>query len=145
MEWIYEWSEWFIFAIWSALESTIRKDGKKVNVLYIVDQNHQRPMIVVNHSRNFKERHLVHGGYNRELFIREEEIIVRNWKKGKTKTKNLSKTTIIIRWTRALSTISSRQNQISAGLEVWNYCMYIFTKKTGIAASIYLTSKNKCE
>ena len=35
-------------------------------------------MIVVNHSRNFKERHLVHGGYNREMFIREGEIIVRN-------------------------------------------------------------------
>ena len=33
---------------------TIRKDGKKVNVLYIVDQNHQRSMILVDHFRNFK-------------------------------------------------------------------------------------------
>ena len=32
----------------------IQKDGKKVNVLYIVDQNHQRSVIVVDHSRNFK-------------------------------------------------------------------------------------------
>ena len=31
-----------------------RKDWKKVNVLYIVDPNHQRSVIVVDHSRNFK-------------------------------------------------------------------------------------------
>ena len=36
------------------MESTIQKDGKKVNVLYIVDRNHQRSVIVVDHSRNFK-------------------------------------------------------------------------------------------
>ena len=29
-----------------------RKDGKKVNVLYIVDRNHQRSVVVVDHSRN---------------------------------------------------------------------------------------------
>ena len=32
---------------------TIRKDEKKVNVLYILDGNHQRSMIVEDHSRNF--------------------------------------------------------------------------------------------
>ena len=32
----------------------IGKDGKKVNLLYIVDQNHQRSVIVKDHSRNFK-------------------------------------------------------------------------------------------
>ena len=37
------------------VESAIRKDGKKLNVLYIVDQNHQRSVIVVDHSRNFKD------------------------------------------------------------------------------------------
>ena len=37
------------------VESAIRKDGKKLNVLYIVDQNHQRSGIVVDHSRNFKD------------------------------------------------------------------------------------------
>ena len=36
------------------MESIIRKDGKKVNVLYITDQNHQRSVNVVDHSRNFK-------------------------------------------------------------------------------------------
>ena len=36
------------------MESIIRKDEKKVNVLYIVDQNHQRSVIVVDHSRDFK-------------------------------------------------------------------------------------------
>ena len=31
-----------------------QKDGKKVNLPYIVDQNHQRSVIVVDFSRNFK-------------------------------------------------------------------------------------------
>ena len=34
---------------------TIRNDGKKVEVLYIVDRNHQRPVILVDHSYNFKD------------------------------------------------------------------------------------------
>ena len=33
---------------------TKRQDGKKVNVLYIVDQNHQGSVVVVDHSRKFK-------------------------------------------------------------------------------------------
>ena len=37
-------------------------------------------------------------------------------KKRKLKTKNLSKITTYIRWTRALSTISSKQSQSSASL-----------------------------
>ena len=36
------------------MESTIRIDRKKVNVLYIVDRNYQISVIVVDHSRNFK-------------------------------------------------------------------------------------------
>ena len=48
-----------------------------MNVLYIVDRNHQRSVIVVDHSRNFL-RHLVDWGNNGEIFIQEEEIIVRN-------------------------------------------------------------------
>ena len=52
MEWIYE---WFIFAIWRALESAIQKDGKKVNVLYINDQNHQRSVIAADHFRSVKD------------------------------------------------------------------------------------------
>lgn len=31
------------------------KSGKKVNVLYIVDRNHPRSVIAVDHSRNFKD------------------------------------------------------------------------------------------
>ena len=34
--------------------ATLRKDEKKVNVLYIVDQNHQRSVILVDDFRNFK-------------------------------------------------------------------------------------------
>ena len=39
---------------------------------------------------------LVDGGYNGEIIIQEEEIIARNWKKGKLKTKNLSKIKLIL-------------------------------------------------
>ena len=35
--------------------TAIRKDGKKVNVLYVVDGNDQGSVIVVDHSRNFKD------------------------------------------------------------------------------------------
>ena len=80
---------------------------------------------------------MIDGGYNGEIIIQEEEIIVRNWKKGKLKTKNLSKITTYIRWTRALSTISSRQKQSSASLKLRNY---IFTKTWKLTIAI---SENK--
>ena len=35
------------------------KDGKKVNVLCLVDRNHQRSMVAVHHSRNFKGIQLI--------------------------------------------------------------------------------------
>ena len=38
--------------LWMMGENT--KDGRKVNVLCIVDWNHQRSMVVVDYSRNFK-------------------------------------------------------------------------------------------
>ena len=41
-----------------SLEST--KNGKKVNVLCIVDQNYERSVVVLNHFRNFN--HLVDSG-----------------------------------------------------------------------------------
>ena len=50
MEWVYG---SFILAAWRALESW--KDGKNVNVLCIVDQCNQRAMVVVDHSRDFKD------------------------------------------------------------------------------------------
>ena len=43
----------------------ILKDGKKVNVLCIVDRNHERSVVVLDHFRNFK-RHLVNSGHNIE-------------------------------------------------------------------------------
>ena len=49
------WMVYICNAIGRALESTINmKDGRKVNELYIVYQNHQRYVIAVDHSRNFK-------------------------------------------------------------------------------------------
>ena len=56
-------------------------------------------------------------------------------KKGKLKTKNLSKITTYIRWTRAFSAIRSRQNQSSASLKLGNY---VFTKTWKLPISIYL-------
>ena len=51
--------------------ATIWKDEKKVNVLYIVDQNHQRYVILVDNFRNFKNN----GGYNGEIFIQERKLL----------------------------------------------------------------------
>ena len=48
-----------IVAMWRALESAIQKDGGEVNVLYIVDRNHQRSAIVVDQFRNFIGIYLV--------------------------------------------------------------------------------------
>ena len=61
---------WFILAIWKALEST--KDGKKVNVLCVVDRNHERPVVVLDHFRNFKGIFLI-VEYNIE---NEEGILI---------------------------------------------------------------------
>ena len=78
------------------MEST--KDGKKVNVLCIVDQNHERPVVVLDHFRNFKGIQLI-VEYNIE---NEEGIIIQgkgnycsNFKKGKLETKKLLKITIL--------------------------------------------------
>ena len=42
----------YILAVWKALEST--KDGKKVNVLCIVDQYREKSVVALGHFRNFK-------------------------------------------------------------------------------------------
>ena len=73
----------YILAVWKALENT--KDGKKVNVLCIVDQNHERSVVVLDHFRNFIGISLI-VEYNIEnieneegiLISREKETIVRN-------------------------------------------------------------------
>ena len=41
-----------LLAMWTALEST--KDGKKVNLICIVDQNHGRSVVMLDHFRNSK-------------------------------------------------------------------------------------------
>ena len=62
------------------------KDGKKVNVLCIVDQNLERSVVVLDHFRNFKGIILIEG-YNIE---NEEGMIMQSYcsklKKGKLKT-----------------------------------------------------------
>ena len=42
----------FVPAIRKALESA--KDGKKVNILCIIDQNNERSVVALDHFRSFK-------------------------------------------------------------------------------------------
>ena len=131
MKWI---CQWFILAIWKALESI--KDGKKVIVLWIIDQNYGRFVVVLDHFRNFKGIPLIME-YNIE---NEEGILIQGkgnycskLKKWKLKTKKLLKITRYIKWTRALSNISRASPKLRK---------YVFTLawKGGITASI---SENK--
>ena len=70
------------------------KDGKKVNVLGIVDRNHGRSVVVLDHFKNFKGIQLI-VEYNIE---KEEGILIQGkgnycskLKKGKLKPKKLLK------------------------------------------------------
>ena len=45
----------------------LQEDGKKVNELYIVDRDHQRSVVVVDHSRNFK-------GIQGELLLKTKKL-----------------------------------------------------------------------
>ena len=93
MKWIYQ---WFTLAMWKALESM--KDGKKVIVLWIIDQNYGRFVVVLDHFRNFKGILLI-----MEYTIENEEGILiqakgnycSKLKRGKLKTKKLLKITIL--------------------------------------------------
>ena len=88
--------KWFLFAIWRALESTIWKDGEKGEfTLYIVDGNHQRSVILVDHSRNFKGVWSMMVAMGKYL-SRQRKLMFKNEKKGKQKTENLSKITAYI-------------------------------------------------
>ena len=131
MKWIYE---WFILAIWIGLEST--KDGKKVNVIFTVDQNHERSVVALDHFRNFKYIWLI-VEYNIEngegILIQRKANYCSKFKQGKLKTKKLLKISRYIRSTRALSKISRLR---------LNLRKHVFTKtwKVTLTASI---SENK--
>ena len=63
--------------IWRAVES--KKDGKKVDVLCIVDRNHERCVVALDNFRNFKGIYsiVVTTSKMEEYFIQQgEEIIV---------------------------------------------------------------------
>ena len=73
---------------------------EKVNVLCIVDRNHERYVVVLDHFRNFKGIQLI-VEYNIE---NEEGILIQGkgnycskFKKGKLKTKKLLKNTRYIK------------------------------------------------
>ena len=109
--------------IWRGLES--KKDGKKVNVLCIIGQNHERSVVVPDHFRNFKSIFsIVVTTLKMEQYLFRENRgkYCLKLKKGKLNTKKLLKISWI-NWTRALST-TSRQNQSSASL---NWKKYVFT------------------
>ena len=65
--------KWFILAIWKALESA--KDGKKLNLLCIVDQSHEWSVVVLDNFRNFKVKWGGGSKMRREYSSREKEII----------------------------------------------------------------------
>ena len=125
---------WMIYICRSDLESTVREDRKKVNVLYIVDWNNKRSVIAVNHFRNFKGIWLMVVTMEKYL-SRKKKLMFEIEKKESQKLKSLSKFTIYIRWTRALSTFSSKQNQNSASLKLQND---VFTKTWKLAIAAYL-------
>ena len=74
------------------------KDGKKVNVLGIVDRNHERYVFVLDHFRSFKDIQLI-VEYNIEneqgILIQGKANLCLKLKKGKLKTKKLLKITIL--------------------------------------------------
>ena len=84
----------FVPAIRKALEST--KDGKKVNILCIIDQNNERSVVALDHFRSSKGISLI-VEYN----IKNGEGILLSGKgnysskleKGKLKTRKLLKIT----------------------------------------------------
>ena len=73
---------------------------EKVNVLCIVDRNHERYVVVLDHFRNFKGIQLI-VEYNIEndkgILIQEKGNYCLKLKKGKLKTRKLLKITRYIR------------------------------------------------
>ena len=136
MEWIHE---WFIFAIWRTLESAIREDGKKVNVLYIADRHYQRSVIVIDHSRNFKGIYSMVVTMEKYLY-RKRKLLFKIEKRKYKKAKNLPKITTDIRWTRALSTIS-----ITKAVQFCGWGSMCSPGKCPLQHLYYLTSENKCK
>ena len=57
------------------------KDGKKVNVICIVDRKHERPIVALDHFRNFKDIQLIveyNIGNEEGILMWEKKIVVQN-------------------------------------------------------------------
>ena len=97
------------------------KNGKKVNVLCIVNRNHDQYVVVLDNFRNFKDIELIVENEEGTLLIQGKGKYCSKLRKRKLKTKKIVKNyRYYIRRTRALSTIS-RQNQSSASLKLRKY------------------------
>ena len=66
-----------------------------MNVLCIVDQNHERSVVVLDHFRNFKVEYNIEN--EEGILIQGKEHYCTKLKKGKLKTKKLLKITRYIR------------------------------------------------
>ena len=123
------------------MEST--EDWKKVNVLCIVDQNHERSLVLLDHFRNSKGIQLI-VEYNIEnedgILIQRKGNYCSKLKKGKLKIKKLLKLTILDEqeYNTIFSTIC-RQKQSIASLML-RKCVFTKTWKVAATASI---SENK--
>ena len=96
-------------------------NGKKVNVLCIVNQNHDQYVVVLDNLRNFKDIELIVENEEGILLIQGKGKYCSNLRTRKLKTKKVVKNyRCYIRRRRALSTIS-RQNQSSASLKLRKY------------------------
>ena len=96
-------------------------NGKKVNVLCIVNRNHDQYVVVLDNFRNFKDIELIVENEEEILLIQGKGKYCSKLRKRKLKTKEVVKNyRYYIRRTRALSTIS-RQNQSSASLKLRKY------------------------
>ena len=109
-----------------------------MNELCIFDKDYQRYVFIADHSRNYKSIFSMinpqqMGYWSR---IKEEKIIVQNWKKGKLKTKELSKITILNE--REPSAQSADRTK---ALQAWKWVEEIYSSKSGNWPSRYLYLK----
>ena len=118
---------WMIYICRSDLESTVRGDRKKVNVLYIVDWNNKRSVIAVNHFRNFKGIWLMVVTMEKYL-SRKKKLMFEIEKKESQKLKSLSKFTIYILDEQEPS-VRSAANRTKT-VQVWS-CRMTYLPKSG--------------
>ena len=119
------------------------KDGKKVNVLCIVDRNHERSVVVIDHFRSFKSIQLK-VEYNTE---NEDGILIQgkgNYcsKSKKGKIKMLLKITRYIRRTRALSTMNRASLKLRKHVFTKTWQVAVISENKQVPSGFHARDKN---